>query len=89
MRRRDAAAVLQTDEQSGDNYHRRNLAASVVVGVLETEKLPTFCAEHDILLECEMIRMKDIKDAPRRRTKQGVVRYRLVINIAGTMLRDV
>ena len=67
--------------------HRRNLAASVVGGVPETEELLAFCAEHDILPECEMIAMEDINDA-HKRMKKGAVRYRYVIDINGTMPKE-
>lgn len=68
--------------------HRRHLAASVVGGVAETEELLAFCAEHDILPECEMIAMEDINDA-HKRMKNGEVRYRYVIDIVGTMPTEV
>ncbi len=65
-------------------FHRRNLAGSLVGGVPETQELLDFCGEHSILPEVEMIAMEDINDA-HQRMKKGEVRYRYVIDIAGTM----
>lgn len=67
--------------------HRRNPAASVVGCVPETQELLDFCGEHNILPEVEMIRMEDINDA-HKRMKNEEVRFRYVINIAGTMPKE-
>jgi uncharacterized zinc-type alcohol dehydrogenase-like protein len=64
--------------------HRRKLAASVVGGVPETDELLSFCSEHNIMPEVEMIAMEDINDA-HKRMKNGEVRYRYVIDIANTL----
>ena len=69
-------------------FHRRNLAGSLVGGVPETRELLEFCSEHDILPEVEMIAMKDINDA-HKRMKNEEVRFRYVIDIAGTMPKEV
>jgi uncharacterized zinc-type alcohol dehydrogenase-like protein len=68
--------------------HRRNLSASVVGGVPETEEFLNFCAEHNLLPEVEMISMEDINDA-HKRMKNQEVRYRYVIDVAGTMPKEV
>lgn len=68
-------------------FHRRNLAGSLVGGVPETQELLDFCGEHNILPEVEMIAMEDINDA-HKRMKNGEVRYRYVIDIAGTMPKE-
>ncbi len=65
-------------------FHRRNLAGSLVGGVPETQELLDFCGEHNITPEVEIIRMEDINDA-HQRMKNEEVRYRYVIDIAGTM----
>lgn len=64
--------------------HRRNLAASVVGGVPETEELLQFCHAHNILPEVEMISIADINDA-HKRMKNGEARYRYVIDVANTL----
>jgi alcohol dehydrogenase (NADP+) len=65
-------------------FHRRNLAGSLIGGIAETQEVLDFCGEHNILPEIEMIAMEDINDA-HQRMKDGEVRYRYVIDIAGTM----
>lgn len=68
-------------------FHRRNLAGSLVGGVPETQELLDFCGEHNILPEVEIIAMEDINNA-HKRMKNGEVRYRYVIDIAGTMPKE-
>lgn len=61
--------------------NRRSLAGSGVAGIAETQELLDFCAEKNILPECEMIRMDQINDAFARMEKADV-KYRFVIDMA-------
>ena len=60
---------------------RRSVAGSAIGGIQETQDLLDFCAEKNILPECEMIAMQDINHAFDR-MERGEVKYRFVIDMA-------
>lgn len=60
---------------------RRRVAGSPIGGIRETQEMLDFCAEHDILPDCEMIRMDEINHAFER-MERADVRYRFVIDMA-------
>jgi uncharacterized zinc-type alcohol dehydrogenase-like protein len=60
---------------------RRRIAGSPIGGIRETQEMLDFCAEKNILPDCEMIRMDEINDAFKRLEKSDV-RYRFVIDMA-------
>src|SRR5690606_9228199 len=59
----------------------RAVAGSALRGVPDTQELLDFCAEHNILPECEMISMQDINKAYER-MEHNDVKYRFVIDMA-------
>ncbi|MCM2404225.1 NAD(P)-dependent alcohol dehydrogenase [Rhizobium sp. S153] len=60
---------------------RRRIAGSPIGGIRETQEMLDFCAEKNILPDCEMIRMDEINHAFERMEKADV-RYRFVIDMA-------
>jgi uncharacterized zinc-type alcohol dehydrogenase-like protein len=60
---------------------RRRVAGSPIGGIRETQEMLDFCAEKNILPDCEMIRMDQINDAYER-MERADVRYRFVIDMA-------
>ncbi|WP_239990033.1 NAD(P)-dependent alcohol dehydrogenase [Corticimicrobacter populi] len=60
---------------------RRRVAGSLIGGIRETQEMLDFCAEKNILPECEMIRMDEINEAFERMERSDV-RYRFVIDMA-------
>jgi uncharacterized zinc-type alcohol dehydrogenase-like protein len=60
---------------------RRRVAGSPIGGIRETQEMLDFCAEKNILPDCEMIRMDEINHAFERMEKADV-RYRFVIDMA-------
>ena len=60
---------------------RRCIAGSLIGGIRETQEMLDFCAEKNILPDCEMIRMDQINEAYERMEKSDV-RYRFVIDMA-------
>ena len=60
---------------------RRRVSGSPIGGIAETQEMLDFCAEKNILPDCEMIRMQDINEAFIRRERADV-RYRFVIDMA-------
>ena len=60
---------------------RRRIAGSLIGGIKETQEMLDFCAEHNILPECEMIRMDEINHAFERMERSDV-HYRFVIDMA-------
>lgn len=60
---------------------RRRIAGSPIGGIKETQEMLDFCAEKNILPDCEMIRMDEINHAFDRMEKADV-RYRFVIDMA-------
>lgn len=62
-------------------FGRRRIAGSPIGGIRETQELLDFCAERQILPDCEMIRMDQINEAFER-MEEADVRYRFVIDMA-------
>lgn len=62
-------------------FGRRRLTGSLIGGIAETQEMLEFCAEKNILPECEMIRMDQINEAYDRMERSDV-RYRFVIDMA-------
>ncbi len=62
-------------------FKRRRLAGSLIGGIVETQEMLDFCAEHGIVADIEMIRMQDINEAYERMLKSDV-KYRFVIDMA-------
>jgi len=62
----------------------RALAGSAIGGVPQTQEMLDFCAEHGIVADVEVIDIADI-NAAWKRIKASDVRYRFVIDIAGTL----
>jgi len=60
---------------------RRRVAGSPIGGIKETQEMLDFCAEKNILPDCEMIRMDEINEAFER-MENADVRYRFVIDMA-------
>lgn len=60
---------------------RRRIAGSPIGGIRETQEMLDFCAEKNILPDCEMIRMDEINAAFERMDRSDV-RYRFVIDMA-------
>ncbi|MBD9368438.1 NAD(P)-dependent alcohol dehydrogenase [Xanthomonas sp. XNM01] len=60
---------------------RRRVAGSPIGGIRETQEMLDFCAEKNILPDCEMIRMDEI-NAAYARMERSDVRYRFVIDMA-------
>lgn len=60
---------------------RRRIAGSPIGGIAETQEMLDFCAEKNILPDCEMIRMDEINQAFER-MERADVRYRFVIDMA-------
>jgi uncharacterized zinc-type alcohol dehydrogenase-like protein len=60
---------------------RKSLAGSAIGGIAETQELLDFCAEADILPDCEMIAIQDI-DTAYARMERADVKYRFVIDMA-------
>jgi uncharacterized zinc-type alcohol dehydrogenase-like protein len=60
---------------------RRTLGGSLIGGIVETQEMLDFCAEHNIVSDIEMIRMGEINTAYERMLK-GDVKYRFVIDMA-------
>lgn len=60
---------------------RRRIAGSLIGGIKETQEMLDFCAEYNILPECEMIRMDEINHAFERMERSDV-HYRFVIDMA-------
>ena len=60
---------------------RKSMAGSAIGGIKETQELLDFCADKNILPECETIRMDEINQAYERMEKSDV-KYRFVIDMA-------
>jgi uncharacterized zinc-type alcohol dehydrogenase-like protein len=60
---------------------RRRISGSPIGGIAETQEMLDFCAEKNILPDCEMIRMDEI-NAAFVRLERADVRYRFVIDMA-------
>lgn len=59
---------------------RRSYAGSLIGGILETQEMLDFCAQHAITPEIEIIRPDQVNEAYERVTKSDV-RYRFVIDM--------
>lgn len=60
---------------------RKSLTASMMGGLPETQELLNFCAEKNILPDCELIAMSDINEAFER-MERADVKYRFVIDMS-------
>lgn len=60
---------------------RKRLSGSQIGGIRQTQELLDFCAEKNVLPECEMIAMADINHAYERMERSDV-KYRFVIDMA-------
>jgi uncharacterized zinc-type alcohol dehydrogenase-like protein len=63
---------------------RKSLAGSLIGGIAETQEMLDFCAKHNVLADIELIPMEKINEAFDR-TVKGDVKYRFVIDIAGSL----
>ncbi|MEJ6009400.1 NAD(P)-dependent alcohol dehydrogenase [Novosphingobium aquae] len=61
--------------------NHRSITGSLMGGISETQALLDFCAEHQVLPDCEMIAMADINSAFAR-MQTNDVKYRFVIEMA-------
>lgn len=61
--------------------NNRSVAGSLIGGIQATQDLLDFCAEHNVLPDCEMIDMGDINTAYAR-MQANDVKYRFVIDMA-------
>jgi uncharacterized zinc-type alcohol dehydrogenase-like protein len=92
--RADGAHVLVGAIDAMPTFHsglllggRRSLSGSAIGGIAETQELLDFCAEADILPDCEMIRIQDI-NAAYERMERSDVKYRFVIDMASLTTPD-
>ena len=60
---------------------RRSLAGSGIGGMLETQEMLDFCAEHGLTADIEVIQIQQINTAYARMLK-GEVKYRFVVDMA-------
>jgi uncharacterized zinc-type alcohol dehydrogenase-like protein len=60
--------------------HRRSLSGSLIGGILETQEMLDFCAEHRIASDIELIPIQRINEAYERMLKSDV-KYRFVIDL--------
>ena len=60
---------------------RKSVAGSAIGGIKETQEMLDFCADRNILPDCEIIAMADINRAYERMEKSDV-KYRFVIDMA-------
>ncbi|GMG95127.1 NAD(P)-dependent alcohol dehydrogenase [Cupriavidus metallidurans] len=61
--------------------NNRSISGSLIGGLNDTQELLDFCAEHDVLPNCEMIDVRDINTAFQR-MQANDVKYRFVIDMA-------
>ncbi|MWV17032.1 alcohol dehydrogenase catalytic domain-containing protein [Pseudomonas sp. L-22-4S-12] len=61
--------------------NNRSISGSLIGGLEQTQELLEFCAEHQVLPSCELIRMQDI-NAAFKRMETNDVKYRFVIDMA-------
>ncbi len=62
-------------------FHRKNVAASLIGNLADTQEVLDFCADHDIGPEIEMIRIDQVNEAYKK-VERGEVRFRYVIDMA-------
>ena len=60
--------------------NRRSMSGSMIGGMLETQEMLDFCAEHDIVSDIEMVNVGQINEAYERVVKADV-KYRFVIDM--------
>ena len=60
---------------------RKTIAGSLIGGIKETQEMLDFCSQHNVLPDCEMIKMQDINEAYERMIRNDV-KYRFVIDMA-------
>lgn len=65
--------------------NHRSISGSLMGGIAATQELLDFCAEHQVLPDCEMIAISDVNIAFERMQKNDV-KYRFVIDMAS--IRD-
>ena len=61
--------------------NNRSVSGSLIGGLEQTQELLDFCAEHQVLPQCELIAMEDINTAFERMERNDV-KYRFVIDMA-------
>ncbi|RJG26435.1 NAD(P)-dependent alcohol dehydrogenase [Massilia cavernae] len=61
--------------------NNRSIAGSLIGGIQDTQELLDFCAEHNVLPNCEMVDIRDINTAFKR-MQANDVKYRFVIDMA-------
>ena len=66
-------------------HNDRSLGGSLIGGIEETQRMLDFCATHNVLPDCETIRIQEVNEAYERMVR-GDVKYRFVIDMAS--LRD-
>lgn len=59
---------------------RRNLAGSLIGGILETQQMLDFCSKHNIQCNIELIPIQKVNEAYER-ILYSDVRYRFVIDL--------
>lgn len=59
---------------------RRNIAASLIGGIQETQEMLDFCGEHNIVSDIEVIKIQDVNEAYKRVLKNDI-KYRFVIDM--------
>jgi alcohol dehydrogenase (NADP+) len=64
---------------------RRRVSGSPIGGIRETQDMLDFCAEKNILPDCEVIKIQDV-NAAYERLEKADVRYRFVIDMASLSL---
>lgn len=62
-------------------FNRRSIGGSLIGGLLETQEMLDYCAEHNITSDVEVIPISEINNAYERMLK-GDVRYRFVIDMS-------
>jgi uncharacterized zinc-type alcohol dehydrogenase-like protein len=60
---------------------RRRFSGSNIGGIVETQEMLDFCAEHNITAEIELIKIQQVNEAFER-LERGDVKYRFVIDMA-------
>lgn len=67
---------------------RKSFSGSNIGGIAETQEVINFCAQHNITADIELITVNEINEAFERLEK-GDVKYRFVIDIAGSKKQQV
>ncbi|HUZ03897.1 MAG TPA: NAD(P)-dependent alcohol dehydrogenase [Acidobacteriaceae bacterium] len=62
-------------------FRRRSLSGSIIGGLVETQEMLDYCAEHNITADVEIIPIQKINEAYERMVKNDV-KYRFVIDMA-------